>query len=272
MIKGVVELYIDRWEFFLELLLQHIGITLVSVVIITILGLVVGILMTRNEVFAAVMLTMTNFLYTIPSIALFGLLVTITGIGNKSAITALIIYGLLPIIRNTYVGIREVDPQIIESAVGMGTTEWQLLFRIKLPLALPVIISGFRTMVIMTISLGGIASFIGAGGLGVAIYRGISTYYPEMIIAGSLLVATLAIVTDWFLQLAEKKTQQKDSRTREGSITYEKGNSIIIINRNSHFTVRMQCRKKGRREHSSTESGKENRFGQQADDRAVHYC
>ena len=209
MIMGVIELYIERWDFFLELLLQHIGITAIAVTIITVMGLVIGILMTRNETFANIMLTTTNFLYTIPSIALFGILVTITGIGNKSAITALIVYGLLPIIRNTYVGIREVDPQIIESAVGMGSTEGQLLYRIKLPLALPVIVSGFRTMVIMTIALGGIASFIGAGGLGVAIYRGISTYFPEMIIAGSLLVALLAIITDWFLQLAEKKLSER---------------------------------------------------------------
>lgn len=209
MIKKVIELYIDRWDFFLELLIQHIVITLIAVSIITILGLVIGVLMTRNESFATVMLTITSFLYTIPSIALFGFLVTITGIGNKSAIIALIIYGLLPIIRNTYVGIKEVDPQIIESAIGMGTTEWQLLFKIRLPLALPIIISGFRTMVIMTIALGGIASFIGAGGLGVAIYRGISTYFPEMIIAGSLLVAILAIITDWILQFAEKKISKR---------------------------------------------------------------
>lgn len=209
MILGVLELYINRWDFFLELLLQHIALTAISVLIITVIGLITGILMTRNERFATLMLTITNFLYTIPSIALFGLLVPLTGIGNKSAVTALIIYGLLPIIRNTYVGIREVDPQIIESAVGMGTTDKQLLFRIKLPLALPVIISGFRTMVIMTIALGGIASFIGAGGLGVAIFRGISTYYPEMIIAGSLLVAVLAIVTDWFLQIIEKKLSKR---------------------------------------------------------------
>lgn len=203
MIRGVFNLYIERWEFFLELLLQHIWITLVAVSIITILGLSTGILMTRYEKMASAVLTVTNFLYTIPSIALFGVLVTITGIGNKSAITALVIYGLLPIIRNTYVGIREVNPQIIESAIGMGTTDRQLLFRIQLPQALPVIMSGFRTMVVMTIALGGIASFIGAGGLGVAIYRGISTYFPEMIIAGSLLVAILAIITDGLLQLAE---------------------------------------------------------------------
>ncbi len=209
MILKVIELYISRREFFLQLLLQHIALTAVSVLVITAIGLTTGILMTRNRTFASVMLTLTNFFYTIPSIALFGILVTVTGIGNKSAVTALIIYGLLPIIRNTYVGIREVDPQIIEAAVGMGTTERQLLFRIKLPLALPVIVSGFRTMVIMTIALGGIASFIGAGGLGVAIYRGISTYFPEMIIAGSLLVAALAIVTDWFLQLAEKRLRRR---------------------------------------------------------------
>lgn len=203
MIKDVLKLYTDRWEFFLELLLQHIGITLIAVSIITVLGLTIGIIMTRNEILASIILVVTNFLYTIPSIALFGILVTISGIGNKSAIIALIIYGLLPMIRNTYVGIREVDSKIIESAVGMGTTKKQLLFRIELPLALPVIISGFRTMVIMTIALGGIASFIGAGGLGVAIYRGISTYFPEMIIAGSFLVALLAILVDWFLQVIE---------------------------------------------------------------------
>lgn len=203
MVIDVFNLYRDRWAFFLELLLQHIGITLIAVLIISVIGLTTGILMTRNEGVAAIILIVINFLYTIPSIAMFGVLVTITGIGNRSAITALVIYGLLPIIRSTYVGINEVDPQMIESAIGMGTTDRQLLFRIQLPQALPVIMSGFRTMVIMTIALGGIASFIGAGGLGVAIYRGISTYFPEMIIAGSLLVALLAVAIDWLLQRLE---------------------------------------------------------------------
>jgi len=205
MIVDVFNLYVDRWEFFLELLIEHVIITLIAVSIITVIGLSLGIYMTKNDKLAGVVLTLTNFLYTIPSIAFFGFLVTITGIGNKSAIIALVMYGMLPIIRNTYVGIREVDYQVIESAIGMGSTEKQLLFKIQLPLAMPVIISGFRTMVIMTIALGGIASFIGAGGLGVAIYRGISTYFPEMIIAGSLLVAIFAIITDWILQRIENK-------------------------------------------------------------------
>lgn len=203
MISDVIDIYISRSEFFIELTIEHLVITAIAVAIIMVIGLSIGVLITKNQVAATIVLSVTNFLYTIPSIALFGVLVTITGIGNKSAIVALIIYGLLPIIRNTYVGIKEVDSQMIESAIGMGTTSRQLLFRIQLPQALPVIMSGFRTMVIMTIALGGIASFIGAGGLGVAIYRGISTYNPELIIAGSLLVALLAIIIDSILQIVE---------------------------------------------------------------------
>lgn len=201
----VLALYIERFEFFLNLLIQHISLTLVSVLIISVIGISLGIFMTRSSRLAQIVLLTTNFIYTIPSIALFGFLVAVTGIGNKSAITALVIYGLLPIIRNTYVGIMEVNDQIIESAVAMGSTRSQLLTKIQLPLAAPIIMAGFRTMVIMTISLGGIASFIGAGGLGVAIWRGITTNFPEMTIAGCLLVALLAILADMLLGIAEKK-------------------------------------------------------------------
>lgn len=209
MIGRVLQLYTERWDFFSELILQHIMITFIAVVIISVIGLLLGIVMTRNRVLANVILALTNFIYTIPAIALFGVLVTITGIGDKSAIIALSLYGVLPVIRNTYTGIVEVDEQIIESAIAMGVTQRQLLFKVQLPLASPVIMTGFRTMVIMTIALGGIASFIGAGGLGKAIYRGITTYYPEMIIGGSLLVAALAIVTDFILDLVEKKIRKR---------------------------------------------------------------
>ncbi|WP_246169872.1 ABC transporter permease [Alkalibaculum sporogenes] len=208
-ITDILNLYKERFSFFLELLIQHMMLTLISVSIITVIGLSTGILMTRNEGFAKVVLMVTNFMYTIPSIALFGVLVIITGIGNKSAIIALVIYGLLPVIRNTYVGINEVDNQIIESAIGMGSTNIQLLLRVQLPLALPVIFAGFRTMVIMTIALCAIASFIGAGGLGVAIWRGITTNFPEMTLAGSLLVALLAIITDFILEIVEKHMKKR---------------------------------------------------------------
>lgn len=202
--RTVIELYMDRFDFFLELFFQHVLLTVIAVSIITVVGISTGILMSYNDTFANVMLTLTGFLYTVPSIAMFGFLVTVTGIGNTSAIIALSVYGTLPLVRNTYVGIKEVDPFIIEAATGMGSTEKQLLLRIRLPLALPVIMAGFRTMVIMTIALGGIASFIGAGGLGVAIWRGITTNYRELTIAGSLLVALLAIIVDQLLNLLEK--------------------------------------------------------------------
>jgi len=208
-IKNIFLLYYERWDFFLDLFIQHIYITFIAVLFISFIGLSVGILMTRWKKLASIGLSVTNFMYTIPSIALFGFLVFITGIGNTSAIIALIIYGLLPIIRNTYVGIKDVDQEIIDSAVGMGCTKRQLLFKVELPLALPVIIAGFRTMVIMTIALAGIASFIGAGGLGVAIWRGITTYYPEMTFAGSLLVALLAIMTDLILELIERRVKKR---------------------------------------------------------------
>src|SRR6056297_1486409 len=120
-IKGIFSLYYERWDFFLDLLLQHIMITLISVLFISVIGLTLGVLMTRWKKLAQIGLALTNFMYTIPSIALFGFLVFLTGIGNTSAIIALVIYGLLPIIRNTYVGIKDVDPEIIESGVGMGS-------------------------------------------------------------------------------------------------------------------------------------------------------
>lgn len=204
-IKGVIRVYIERWPYFLELTLDHIYLTGVSVFFILIIGLTLGVLITKNRKLASVVMGINNFLYTIPSIALFGFLVAITGIGNKSAIIALVIYGMLPIVKNTYVGIMEVDEQIMESAIGMGSTPSQLLFRVQLPLAMPVIITGVRTMVVMTIALAGVASFIGAGGLGNALWRGITTYFPEMTIAGSLLVALLAIIADALLGQLENR-------------------------------------------------------------------
>jgi len=208
-LADVLKLYVERWDFFLELLVEHITLSSIAVLIITLIGVSVGIYITRNEKIAALVISGTNFLYTIPSIALFGVLAGTVGIGEKAALPALITYGLLPVIRNTYVGIREVDPLIVESAIAMGVTDRQLLVKVQLPIALPVIFAGFRTMVVMTIALTGIASFIGAGGLGVAIWRGITTYFQEMTVAGSLLVAILAIVTDLLLGWIEKTIRRR---------------------------------------------------------------
>ena len=203
-IRNVFSLFMERKEFFLTLFIQHMYLTFLAILIITVIGIAVGIYMTRNKVLAGFIMGTVNIIYTIPSIALFGFLVALTGVGNKSALIALCIYGLLPVIRNTYVGINEVDPFLIQAATGMGSTDRQLLLKVQIPLALPVIFAGFRTMVVMTIALGAIASFIGAGGLGVAIWRGITTNFPEMTFAGSLLVAGLAFVVDFILGLIER--------------------------------------------------------------------
>jgi len=202
---NLFELFISRKDFFLQLVIQHILLSLTAIVIITVIGITTGVLISKSRKAAGIVIAITNFLYTIPSIAMFGFFVSFTGIGNTTAIIALVIYGLLPVIRNTYVGLKEVDEQIIEAAVGMGSTPWQLLWKVQFPLALPVIIAGIRNMVVMTIALAGVASFIGAGGLGVAIWRGITTNFDEMTIAGSLLVALLAIFSDFLLGILEKK-------------------------------------------------------------------
>ena len=135
------------------------------------------------------------------------------GIGNQTAVVALSIYAVMPMVRNTYTGITSIDPDIIEAARGMGSTNLQILIRIKMPLAFSVILSGLRQMTVMTISMGGIASFIGAGGLGVAIFRGISIYNPALTFAGGLLIAVLAVVSDNLLGLLERHYRRKRRMT-----------------------------------------------------------
>lgn len=156
------------WEkraFFGGLLWEHLQISLTAVLLAVVIGLIMGVAISEYRGGAKMVLGAVNFIYTIPSISLLGFLIPFSGIGNATAIIALTVYGLLPMVRNTYTGITTIDPLIIEAATGMGSTRWQVLYKIKLPLALPVIMSGLRNMATMTIALAGIASFIGAGGL-----------------------------------------------------------------------------------------------------------
>ncbi len=168
-IRSVIALYAERWQWFLGLLGDHVRLALTAIIISGLLGLMIGVWISDRPKLAPAVIGVCNVLYTIPAISLLGILIPFFGIGNRTAVTALVIYGMMPMVRNTYTGIVNVDPDIIEAAVGMGSTKRQLLTRIKLPMALSVILAGLRSMVVMTISVGGIASFIGAGGLGVAI-------------------------------------------------------------------------------------------------------
>ncbi len=225
----VLNLYKERQDFFLELFIEHIVLCLIAISLITIIGLFLGIYISKHNKFANLVLAITNFLYTIPTIALFGFLVSISGVGNTTALIALVIYGLMPIIRNTYVGILEVDRQVVESAKAMGSTDKQLLMKVKLPMALPVIVAGFRTMTVMTIALGGIASFIGAGGLGVSIWRGITTNYPAMTMAGSLLVALLAVGADYLLGKLEKRINDRVQGIKQSNKNVCKGLIALVV-------------------------------------------
>ena len=208
LIETMFALLVEKRAWFFDLLLQHIGISLISIALAALIGLSLGIAIAAWRRGAKPVLALVNFVYTIPSIALFGFLIPVTGIGDLTAIVALTVYALLPMVRNTYTGLTTIDPAIIEAARGMGSTDRQLLYRIELPLAAPIIMSGIRNMATMTIALAGIASFIGAGGLGVAIYRGITTGNVAMTLAGSVLIALLAIVVDLLLGLAEKSTRR----------------------------------------------------------------
>ncbi len=201
-------LLISRWDFFAGLLAEHLEIAVLAILIAILAGGIAGILIGEFQRFARPTLGVINFLYTIPSISMLGFLIPFSGVGNGTAVIALTIYALLPMVRSTHTGICNVDPAILEAAKGMGSTRMQTLLKIKLPLAMPVIMSGIRSMATMTIALAGIASFIGAGGLGVAIYRGITTNNAAMTMAGSLLIALLALAMDFLLGLAERRMKR----------------------------------------------------------------
>ena len=223
MINQLMKLLTEDFKFFANLTIEHILISLLAISIASVLGIILGIIISEYRRFSGLILGTVNILYTIPSIALLGFFITITGVGNTTALIALIIYALLPIIRSTYTGIVNINPLIIEASEGMGSTKLQQLFKVKLPLALPVLMSGIRNMVTMTIALAGIASFVGAGGLGVAIYRGITTNNSAMTFLGSLLIAILALVFDFILGLIEKRL------TNHKRVKYKINPKLIIL-------------------------------------------
>ena len=211
LIKEVAETYIERADWFLELVLQHIVLSATAVVLAGVIGLLIGMVISEHDKIAPFVLGIANVFYTIPSISLLGMLIPFIGIGNKTAVVALTVYGIMPMIRNTYAGIRGISQEIILAAEGMGSTRFQIMVKIKLPLAMGVIIAGVRNMVVMTISVAAIASFIGAGGLGVAIYRGITIYNTALTFGGSFLIALLALISDLLLGKLEKRLKKRRS-------------------------------------------------------------
>ena len=212
--QNMWNLLVERSGWFAGLAGEHLALSAIAIAVAIVVGGLAGLLISQATKAAKPTLAVVNFLYTIPSISMLGLLIPFSGVGNVTAVIALIIYALLPMVRSTYTGLTNIEPGIIEAARGMGSTEGQIMRKIRIPLAMPVIMSGIRSMATMTIALTGIASFIGAGGLGVAIYRGITTNNMAMTMDGSLLVAILALVVDFVLGVVERRAQMRSAKAR----------------------------------------------------------
>jgi osmoprotectant transport system permease protein len=205
----------SNWTFFAEhraeifsATLDHLMLVVIAMTIAILIGVPLGMFFVQRPALRTIAFGVASIFQTIPSLALFGFLIPIPfigGIGKRTAIVALILYALLPILRNTYVGLTGIDPAVLEAAEAMGMTRTQILWRVRFPLALAVILAGIRTATIITIGVATIAAAIGAGGLGTFIFRGVALVSDALILAGAIPAALLAILADFFLGLLERR-------------------------------------------------------------------
>ena len=203
------------WSFFAEhraeilsATAEHLMLVVIAMLIAMATAVPLGMFIVERPALRAMSIGIANIFQTIPSLALFGLLIPIPfigGIGRRTAIVALVLYALLPILRNTYVGLSGIDPAVLEAAEAMGMTSAQILFRVRFPLALSVILAGIRTATIITIGVATIAAEIGAGGLGTFIFRGVALVSDSLILAGAMPAALLALLADFLLGLLERR-------------------------------------------------------------------
>lgn len=187
--------------------LVHLSLVLESIVLAILIGVPLGVLATRRKSAERFVLGLANIFQTIPSLALLGFLLILFGgtIGKLPALTALVVYALLPIIKNTILGIQGLDPNVAEAAVGLGMTPWQRLTLVELPLAVPVLLGGIRIATVSAVGMATIAASIGAGGLGTYIFRGVSLSDPRLILLGAIPAAGLALLCDSLIGLAERR-------------------------------------------------------------------
>ncbi|AFY87915.1 MULTISPECIES: ABC transporter permease [Chroococcidiopsis] len=207
----------------------HILLVGISIGVATLVGIPLGICITRKPSLRQPILGIANVLQTIPSLALFGFLISVPligGIGARTAIIALTLYSLLPIIRNTYTGIINVDPAIREAGKGMGMTDRQLLLQVEVPLALGVILAGVRVATVIAIGVATIAAAIGAGGLGVFVFRGIAMVNNQLILAGAVPAAVLAILADWAIATLERRLTRRGTWERGSRGAEEQGRLV----------------------------------------------
>jgi osmoprotectant transport system permease protein len=206
---------VSPWTFFVdhraeifEATVAHMTLVLIAMAIAIAIAVPLGMYIVQRPALRSIALGVASVFQTIPSLALFGFLIPVPfigGIGRRTAIVALVLYALLPILRNTYVGLTGIDPAVLQAAEAMGMTDTQIMWRVRFPLALPVILAGIRTATVITIGVATIAAAIGAGGLGTFIFRGVAMVSDAVILAGAIPAALLAIAADLILAAVERR-------------------------------------------------------------------
>lgn len=217
MFKEIYSYIIGHWDYILGLVWVHLKITGTAMFFAILIAVPVGILLTHFRKLSSIVIGAVGILQTIPSLALLALMIPFFGIGFKPAVIALFLYALLPIVRNTYIGVRGVTPELVEAARGLGMTRLQVLIKVQVPIALPVIIAGIRTSTVICVGTATIAALIGSGGLGSLIYRGLQQLKATLIVTGALFSAILALGLDYGLGAVELMLTSKGLRGRQRS-------------------------------------------------------
>jgi osmoprotectant transport system permease protein len=213
-LENFINYVVSQWPTLVDRFGEHVELAFTAVGLACLVGIPLGILIIKNKSLANVVMNIANVFQTIPSMALFAFVMPLFGIGSKNAIFALFLYSLLPIIKNTYIGIMNVDPSIIDAAKGMGMSRFQILTRVQLALAVSVIMGGVRIAAVTCIGVATIGTFIGAGALGAIIYQGIGVVNFNIIFAGAIPAALLALLTDFVLGVFEKMFTSKGIRVK----------------------------------------------------------
>lgn len=215
-----IEFLINRGSQILNLLFQHIQLTIISVLAAVLIGVPVGILLSTHRNIQKPVLTIINACQAVPSLAFLGFLIPFVGIGTQTAVILVVIYALLPIVKNTCTGILNLDEDIISTAKGIGLTNFQILVKIQFPLALPVIMAGLRIAAVSSVGLVTVAAYVGGKGLGFLVYSGINMVDSYMILSGAVPAAAFALLIDFVLAGIEKRVtpkalQAEKNRSRE---------------------------------------------------------
>lgn len=204
---GFLNYFINSFSKLLDMTYEHIGMVFLGIGLALVVGVPLGILCTRNKVFETIIITIANLIQVIPSLALLAMLMLVFGLGFKTVVIGLFLYSLLPIIRNTAVGLKEVEQETIDAGHGMGMTAFQLLMKVKFPLSLSFILAGVRIALVIAVSVATLAPFVGGEGLGREIVAGINVRDGDKIFSGAIFTAALAILLDSLLGLLQKRLE-----------------------------------------------------------------